>query len=88
MAWRCLTFLLVGIVGLMNPDNYVKDPVVMMKCATGDRADPVVEKRFSDIIYSQWGLIPRRSAAVRIGNTNKKLVVDPTVNNFLAERTS
>jgi hypothetical protein len=26
--------------------------------------------------------------AVRIGNTNKKMVVDPIVNNFLAERTS
>jgi hypothetical protein len=38
--------------------------------------------------YSQWGLIPRPSGAVRIGNVNKKMVVDPIVNNFLTERAS
>jgi hypothetical protein len=37
------------------------------------------------LIYSQWGLIPKNPlargslGAVRIGNTNKKMVVDPTV---------
>jgi hypothetical protein len=32
-----------------------------------------------DGVYSLWGLIPRRSAAVRIDNTDNKMVVDPTV---------
>jgi hypothetical protein len=30
-----------------------------------------------------WGLIPRRSAAVRISNTYKKMVVNPHTINFL-----
>jgi hypothetical protein len=45
--------------------------------------------------HSQWGLIPKNPLtgsrgsfrAVRIGNTNKKMVEDPTVNNFLPELT-
>jgi L-fucose mutarotase len=50
--------LLEGIMGLMNPDTYVKDPIVMMKCGRGDTADPAVEQRFSDIIYSRWPKTP------------------------------
>jgi hypothetical protein len=43
-------------------------------------ADPTIDKfpyRTSLVeAPEQWGLIPRRSAAVRVGNTNKNLVVD------------
>jgi L-fucose mutarotase len=65
MSRRCLRSdgaevfdILEGIMTLMNPDSYVKDPIVMMKCVKGDTADPAVEKRFSDIIYSKWPKAP------------------------------
>jgi L-fucose mutarotase len=65
MSKRCLRAdgaevfdILEGIMNLMNPDNYVKDSIVMMKCVKGDMADPAVEKRFSDIIYSKWPKVP------------------------------
>jgi L-fucose mutarotase len=50
--------ILEGVMQLMNPDDYVRDPIVMMKCARGDTADPAVERRFSDIIYSRWPSAP------------------------------
>jgi L-fucose mutarotase len=50
--------LLQGILALMNPDEYVPDPIIMMEPAKGDHADPEVEKRFSEIIYSKWPKTP------------------------------
>jgi hypothetical protein len=39
-------------------------------------------EKFAYCFYSLWGLIPRRSAAVRVSNINKNLVVDPTIDEF------
>jgi hypothetical protein len=50
---------------------------------------PVRPDKYRPRLYSQWGLIPKSPlargifGAVRAGNANKKMVLDPTVNNFL-----
>jgi L-fucose mutarotase len=65
MSQKCIradgaevTDLLDGILTLINPDDYVPDPIIMMEPGKGDQADPTVEKRFSDIIYSKWSKTP------------------------------
>jgi L-fucose mutarotase len=61
MSQKCIradgvevTDLLDGILTLINPDDFVPDPIIMMEPAKGDTADPTVEERFSKIIYSRW----------------------------------
>jgi L-fucose mutarotase len=46
--------MLDAVLTMMNPDSYVKDPIIMMSPSAGDSADPAVEERFSKIIYSKW----------------------------------
>ena len=51
--------LLDGILRLMNPDDYVKDPIVMMQPSEGDSADPNVEKSFQAVIDAHWPDTPK-----------------------------
>ncbi|MCR5762993.1 MAG: L-fucose mutarotase [Treponema sp.] len=46
--------LLDGILRLMNPDDFVKDPVTMMSPVPGDSADPNIEKKYREIIDKYW----------------------------------
>ncbi len=65
-ASRCIradgieaTDLLDGIFRLMNPDDYVKDPVVMMIPSEGDSADPAVEQSFQAVLDKYWPKTPK-----------------------------
>jgi hypothetical protein len=60
--------------------NFDKTPVLSPKTGAGK----AVRERFSFAVGSDTP--PFR--VVRIGNTDNKMVADPTVNNFLTERTS
>ncbi|WP_319474046.1 L-fucose mutarotase [uncultured Sphaerochaeta sp.] len=51
--------LLDGIFRLMNPDDYVKDPVVMMQPSEGDSADPAVEASFQAVLDKYWPDTPK-----------------------------
>ena len=51
--------LLDGIFRLMNPDDYVKDPVVMMQPSEGDSADPIVEQSFQTVLDAYWPQTPK-----------------------------
>ncbi|MEA4860171.1 L-fucose mutarotase [bioreactor metagenome] len=51
--------LLDGIFRLMNPDDYVKDPVVMMQPSVGDSADPNVERSFQAVLDKYWPETPK-----------------------------
>ncbi len=51
--------LLDGILRLMNPDDYVKDPIVMMQPSEGDSADPKVEASFQAVIDAHWPEAPK-----------------------------
>ncbi|RPJ52158.1 MAG: L-fucose mutarotase [Acidobacteria bacterium] len=42
--------LLDGILPLFELDTYVEAPVVMMEAVSGDRLDPVVERRYREAI--------------------------------------
>jgi L-fucose mutarotase len=46
--------LLDGILQLVNPDDFVKDPLVMMEPVKGDTADPSIEKRYRAVIDTYW----------------------------------
>jgi L-fucose mutarotase len=50
--------MLEGIITLMNPDDFVPDPVIMMEPVPGDSADPAVEEKFASIIHSRWPKVP------------------------------
>ncbi len=65
MSSRCIradgvkvTTLLEGILHLMNPDDFVMDPVVMMAAVKGDTADPSIEKKYRAIIDTYWPKTP------------------------------
>ena len=48
--------LLDGIMALMNPDDYVAAPIIMMEPANGDPLDPSVEADFrAHYPPSLWG---------------------------------
>ena len=51
--------LLDGIFRLMNPDDDVKDPVVMMQPSEGDSADPIVEQSFQAVLDTYWPQTPK-----------------------------
>ena len=46
--------LLDGILRLMNPDDFVKDPITMMSPVEGDSADSEIEKKYRKIIDKYW----------------------------------
>lgn len=46
--------LMDGILRLMNPDDFVKDPITMMSPVPGDTADPEVAKRYRAVIDKYW----------------------------------
>ena len=46
--------LLEGILALINLDNMVKHPVIMMDAAGGDSLDPEVEKSYRKVIEKCW----------------------------------
>jgi L-fucose mutarotase len=56
--------LLDGILSLINLDDYVPHPLVMMAPASGDTLDENVEKSFRAVIDKRWSGIP---AIERIG---------------------
>ena len=49
-----MTDLLDGVLGLINLDTYVADPVVMMAPVAGDQADPTVEPSYRAVIDRRW----------------------------------
>lgn len=53
------TDLLDGIFRLFNPDDYVKDPVVMMQPSEGDSADPKIEADFQAVVDKYWPKTPK-----------------------------
>ena len=55
--------LLDGIMALMNPDDYVAAPIIMMEPANGDPLDPSVERDFRAAIDRHW---PETPAIVKI----------------------
>lgn len=50
--------LLEAILALVNPDDYVDAPFVMMQAASGDSLDPAVEKAYRAAIDSRWPASP------------------------------
>jgi L-fucose mutarotase len=46
--------LLDGILGLVNLDDFVPDPLVMMEPKPGDHLDPDVETRYRSSIHHRW----------------------------------
>jgi L-fucose mutarotase len=50
--------LLDGILSLMNLDEYVDRPVVMMAAAGNDTLDPAVAKSYRDVIDRHWPNTP------------------------------
>jgi L-fucose mutarotase len=46
--------LLDGILGLINLDSYVPQPVIMMAAVPGDALDPEVEKSYRAVIEKRW----------------------------------
>lgn len=53
-----VTDLMDGILRLMNPDDFVKDPVTMMAPVEGDCADPEIEKSYRAIVDKYWPETP------------------------------
>jgi L-fucose mutarotase len=51
--------LLDGILRLMNLDDYVDDPAVMLQPTKGDSSDPNVEKSFQAVIDKHWPDAPK-----------------------------
>lgn len=49
-----ITDLLDGILRLINPDDFVSDPLVMMAPVPGDTADPNIELSYKTIIEKHW----------------------------------
>jgi len=50
--------LLDGILGLINLDDFVADPLVMMEPAAGDLLDPEVEAGFRAAVDRHWPEAP------------------------------
>jgi len=50
--------LLDGILGLINLDDFVADPLVMMEPAAGDLLDPAVEASFRAAVDRHWPEAP------------------------------
>jgi L-fucose mutarotase len=50
--------LLDGILGLINLDELVPDPLVMMEPAPGDHLDPRVESSFRAAVDRHWPAAP------------------------------
>ena len=50
-------------MALMNPDDYVASPIIMMEPANGDPLDPSVEADFRAVIDRHW---PKTPAIVKI----------------------
>lgn len=50
--------LLDGILALMNLDEYVDHPVMMMAAAGGDSLDPAVAKSYREVIDKHWPKTP------------------------------
>jgi len=46
--------LLDGILGLVNLDDFVPDPLVMMQPSPGDFLDPAVERSFRAAVDRHW----------------------------------
>lgn len=46
--------LLDGILALINLDDFVDSPVIMMEPAHGDVLDPEVERRYRQVIDRRW----------------------------------
>jgi L-fucose mutarotase len=46
--------LLDGILGLINLDDFVPDPLLMMEPAPGDRVDPQVARSYRAAIVRRW----------------------------------
>jgi L-fucose mutarotase len=46
--------LLDGVLGLINLDDFVPDPLVMMQPKPGDFLDPEVETRFRKVVNQHW----------------------------------
>jgi L-fucose mutarotase len=46
--------LLDGILGLVNLDDFVSDPLVMMQPAAGDALDPEVEASYRSAVDRHW----------------------------------
>jgi len=55
--------LLEGILGLINLDDFVVDPLVMMQPKAGDPLDPEVERSFRRAVDRRW---PKAPAIVRM----------------------
>jgi L-fucose mutarotase len=55
--------LLDGILGLINLDDFVPDPLVMMQPKLGDLLDPEVERDFQETVTRHW---PKTPAIVRM----------------------
>ena len=67
--------LLDGILGLMNLDDKVPDPLVMMEPSPGDPLDPEVEASFRAAVDRHWPEAP-----VKYGNIIIKKGVIPIAN--------
>ena len=46
--------LLEGVLGLINLDDFVPDPLVMMQPKSGDFLDPEVETRYRNAVDRHW----------------------------------
>lgn len=50
--------LLEGILPLINLDDFVSEPLVMMEPVPGDRLDPEVEKSYRSVVDRYWPATP------------------------------
>lgn len=50
--------LLDGILRLINLDDYVASPLVMMQPTPGDNLDPEVERRYREVVDRYWPTTP------------------------------
>lgn len=46
--------LLEGILGLINLDSFVQDPLAIMEPAPGDSLDPLMEARYREAVERRW----------------------------------
>ncbi len=51
--------LLDALLGLINLDDFVNDPVVMMQASPGDSLDPAAVQSFRAVIDRRWPGTPR-----------------------------
>jgi L-fucose mutarotase len=57
--------LLEGVLGLINLDDFVPDPLVMMQPKPGDFLDPEVEERYRKAVDQNWPDAPAISRMER-----------------------